>query len=185
MRRIPWRRFRGYVCGGVAGSVACCLIGCGAPARYTRGRSLSDAPKRRVTVPRRWDYRKSYSIPGRRLSAAAGRYIGIPYRFGGMSRRGTDCSGLVCMIYQEVCRAKLPHSTRKQRALGRKVSLSKAKSGDLVFFRSGAFGRVNHVGVYLSGRKFIHASRKKGVIYSNLDGAYYKEHFVEARRIFR
>ncbi|MBN1575066.1 MAG: C40 family peptidase [Chitinispirillaceae bacterium] len=185
MKRIPRQQFRRFVRAGIAAGVACCFIGCGAPIRYTRNGSLPGASKQRLTVPRTWDYRKTYSIPGDRLAAVAARYIGIRYRYGGMSRRGTDCSGLVCMIYREVCHAKLPRTTGKQRAIGRKVSLPQAKSGDLVFFRGGVFGRVSHVGIYLSGRKFIHASRKRGVIYSNLDDAYYKEHFVEARRIFR
>ncbi len=186
MIRIPqqwqWRLPGGIIITAVL--LGC--IGCSSSVRYTRtGSSTGAASSSRYTVPGNWDYRKQYAIPGDRLAAAAARYLGIPYRYGGMSRRGTDCSGLVCMIYRDVSRAKLPHSTGKQRALGRAVSLQQAKSGDLVFFRGGAFGRVNHVGIYLAGRKFIHASTKRGVMYGDLNDAYYKTHFVEVRRIFR
>jgi cell wall-associated NlpC family hydrolase len=169
-------------CIGAAGIILCC-IGCTSSVRYTRGSSAGPSA-RSFTVPRNWDYRKTYTVPGDRLFSAAVRYLGIPYRYGGMSRNSTDCSGLVCMIYRDVSRVKLPHSTGKLRALGRKVSLPQARAGDLVFFRGGPFGRVNHVGVYLSGTRFIHASTKLGVVYSSLDDIYYKEHFVELRRIF-
>jgi cell wall-associated NlpC family hydrolase len=165
--------------GLIAGSV-----GCASAVRYTREAGAADR-RPGFAVPRNWDYRKTYAVPPDRLAETAKHYLGIPYRFGGMSRRGTDCSGLVCMIYREVSHAKLPRSTGKLRKIGRVISLQQAKSGDLVFFRGGAFGRINHVGLYLSGRKFIHASTKLGVAYGSLDDAYYREHFVEARRIFK
>ncbi len=159
-------------------------LGCAPSVRYTRGNQEASRANS-YYVPADWDYRKSYTIPAERLSATAQRYIGIPYRYGRMSRKGTDCSGLVCMIYYDVGRVKLPHSTRKLRLMGRKIPLQQAKAGDLLFFRRGLFGMVNHVGVYISGKKFIHATTKAGVIYSNLDDTYYKKHFVELRRIFR
>ena len=166
----------------IAGVIIWCA-GCTSSVRYTRGKAqVSSAGT--YYVPRNWDYRKGYTVPGGRLSSVAARYLGIPYRYGGMSRKGTDCSGLVCMIYREVNHAKLPHSTKRLRALGRKISLRQARAGDLIFFSRGPFGRVNHVGIYLSGKQFIHASTKLGVIYSDLDDGYYKERFVELRRIF-
>jgi probable lipoprotein NlpC len=136
-------------------------------------------------VPRNWDYRKNYTLPKDRVAKVAASYLGTRYRYGGMKRSGTDCSGFVCMVYRDVCHAKLPHSSAKQHALGRKVALHEAQCGDLVFFRGGIFNRINHVGIVISGKKFIHASSRNGVIYSSLDDAYYRQHFVEARRIFK
>ena len=165
------------------------LLACTPSVRYTRNgggnfaTARSEMPRRKV--PAGWDYRKSYSVPRDRLERIAQGYLGIPYRFGGMSRRGTDCSGLVCMIYRDVAYVKLPHSTGKLRVLGRKVPAREARSGDLVFFRRGAFGRVGHVGIYLRAGRFVHASTKKGVMYSSLADGYYKRNFVEMRRLFK
>ncbi len=176
----------------LTGMVAVVLgSGCLTPSvRYTRSGSsgskragASARTSRKVTSG--WDYRKNYSVPGSRLEQVARSYLGTPYRYGGMSRRSTDCSGYVCMVYREVSHVKLPHSTAKLRSMGRKVARSGAKTGDLVFFRRGAFGRVGHVGIYLHDDIFIHASTKHGVVCSSLDDGYYKRNFVELRRLFK
>lgn len=170
----------------VAGAVAAAFLsaGCTSTVRYTRGSKQSIETPRRSTTKQKQEYRK-YSPPsGDRLAEVAARYIGIPYRYGGMSRRGTDCSGLVCLVFREANDAKLPHSTKMLRELGRRVSVKNATSGDLVFFRRRIYGRVNHVGIYLADGTFIHASRKRGVVYSKLDEAYYRKHFAEIRRVF-
>lgn len=166
-----------------AGVVLCC-IGCAPSVRYTRGGGATQQPGS-MKVPRDWDYRTTYALPKDRVAKVAESYLGTRYRYGGMKRSGTDCSGLVCMVYWEVCRAKMPRSSGKQFAIGKKISLHEAKCGDLVFFRGGIFNRINHVGIFISGKQFIHASSKRGVIYSNLDDAYYKQRFVEMRRIFK
>lgn len=64
------------------------------------------------------------------------------------------------------------------------VSLRNARAGDLVFFKGGLFKTVNHVGIYLGNNKFVHAATKKGVSFATLDQTYYKERFVDVRRIF-
>lgn len=184
---IGWQRRKAKV---LQAGIGCALlavtfIGClSSSVRYTRSSNLVQGVPKKKVVPANWDYRKNYKVPSNRLSQIANKYLGIPYRYGGMSRKGIDCSGLVCLIYREVNRAKLPHSTRKLRTLGKKVSKQHARSGDLVFFRRGSFGRVNHVGIFLGGETFIHASTKRGVIYSKLSATYYKRHFVEIRRVF-
>ena len=166
-----------------------CLTGCLTPSvRYTRAgpsgkKSAAAGTSRKGAFSR--DYRKQYTVPATRLEQIARGYLGTPYRYGGMSRRGTDCSGLVCMVYRDVSHVKLPHSTRRLRPMGRKVGVSQARTGDLVFFRRGAFGRVGHVGLYLRDGIFIHASTKHGVICSSLDDGYYKRNFVELRRLFK
>lgn len=152
--------------------------------RFSRN-GASGANVRQKVVPSNWDYRKEYAVPADKVARVAAGYLGIKYRWAGMSRSGTDCSGLICMIYYDVARARLPHSSRRQRQLGRVVSLQQAKSGDLVFFKGGVFGTVNHVGMYMGNKKFIHASTRRGVMYNSLDDDYYKKRFVDMRRIFR
>lgn len=168
-----------------SGILFCCsllilLVGCAPSIRYTRN---ADG-KVQYLVPRNWDYRKNYKVPQNRIESIASKYLGIPYRYGGMSRRGIDCSGLVCLVYKDVSGAKLPHSSRKLRRCSRLVSLSSAQAGDLVFFKGDFLGMITHVGIYLGNNRFIHASSKQGVMYSSLEQKYFKEHFAEVRRIF-
>jgi len=136
-------------------------------------------------VPADWDYRKYYSVPQQRLESVVETYIGTPYRFGGNTRNGIDCSGLVKEVFAQVSYARMPRTSSSLFKLGRMVSKTDAKAGDLVFFRSGLFNRVNHVGIYISDGKFVHASSSKGVIYSSLDGTWYRKHFAGIKRIFR
>lgn len=167
-----------------AGILLCC-IGCAPSVRCTGGGTMVATPARSYKVPRDWDYRTTYALPEERVAKAAASYLGTPYRWGGMKRSGADCSGFVCMVYRDVCRARMPHSSGKQHELSRKVSLHEAKCGDLVFFKGGLFKRINHVGIFISGKQFIHASTKRGVMYSNLDDAYYKARFVDVGRVFK
>ena len=159
------------------------FTGCSPSVRYTRN-SFSDSEKsQKMIVPGNWDYRKNYTVPENRLYDVINSFMGTPYRYGAMSRSGTDCSGFVCLVYNQVNHASLPHSTRKLKKLGKRTSLNSAKPGDLVFFR-GSLGYIDHVGIYLGNGRFAHASTRNGVIFSNLDDKYYSSHFAEIRRIF-
>jgi probable lipoprotein NlpC len=156
------------------------LVGCAPSIRYTR----SANGETHYFVPRDWDYRKNYKVPSDRLEAVVATYIGIPYRYAGMSRRGVDCSGFVCLVFKELNRTELPHSSRKMSNYGQEVALHLAKPGDLVFFRGGLFHSIDHVGIFLGDTRFVHASVHNGVMYSSLEEPYYKKRFAEIRRIF-
>ena len=106
---------------------------------------------------------------------------GTPYRLGGNSRRGIDCSAFVQIGYQEVFDRILPRTTLEQARQGRKVSLGQARKGDLVFFKTGR--TLRHVGIYLGNREFLHASTSRGVVISSLDTPYWRRAFWQARRI--
>jgi hypothetical protein len=161
------------------------FIGCAPSIRYVR-----DSSKPKITsdgkyiVPGNWDYRKNYKVPQSRLIQITSSWIGTPYRFAGFSRKGIDCSGFVCKVFAEMSHVKLPHQSRKLRAMGTPVSLRNARPGDLVFFKGGLFKTVNHVGIYMGNNRFVHAATKKGVSLSSLDQEYYKERFVDVRRLF-
>jgi NlpC/P60 family len=155
-------------------------IGCAPSIRYTR----SANGEVHLYVPRDWDYRKNYKVPQDRLTTIIQGWIGVRYKYAGMSRRGVDCSGFVCLVYKELNGTVLPHSSRKMHRLGKSVSISEARSGDLVFFKGGLFNTINHVGIYIVDNKFAHASSSRGVRYSSLDESYYKKRFAEIRRVF-
>ncbi len=156
------------------------LIGCAPSARYGGADDGTD----HYYVSSKWDYRTNYHIPEDRLRKIINSYIGVRYKDGGMSRNGFDCSGFVAVVFRELNRARLPRSTGKLKSLGKQVSPDDARVGDLVFFRGGVFGMINHVGIYLGNRTFAHSSSTRGVSYDKLDDDYYLEHFAMIRRIF-
>lgn len=104
-----------------------------------------------------------------------------PYRFGGTTLAGSDCSGLVMNFFKNRLAKTLPRSTAEQAKLGYKVTTPKA--GDLVFFKTGRSRSGLHVGIYYADGKFLHASTSKGVIYSSLKEDYWKKHYWMTRRV--
>ena len=114
------------------------------------------------------------------LYVESSQWLGVPYRIGGTSKRGVDCSGFTSAIYKTVYRKNLKRNSDDQRKKDcRKIKKRKLKEGDLVFFHNGKKKKVaTHVGIYLKDRKFIHASTSKGVIISNLDEEYWDKHWL-------
>ncbi len=106
---------------------------------------------------------------------------GVPYRNGGLSKRGVDCSGFVYLTFGTRLGIRLPRSTGGQASIGRNIRQSSLRPGDLVFFNTG--WKVRHVGIYLGGRKFIHASTSRGVMASSLDNRYWSQHYWKSERI--
>ena len=107
---------------------------------------------------------------------------GTPYRLGGVSKKGVDCSGFVYLAYLNIVGDKLPRTVNAQRILGKEVPRNQLKAGDLVFFKTGRTTR--HVGIYMSENRFLHASTKKGVKISNLNNVYWKSRYWFAKRIY-
>ena len=118
-----------------------------------------------------------------KLVKIARSFLGLPYRWGGMSeRRGVDCSGLVKILFGKL-HVQLPRSSRQQIQSGQEVSVDKLEMGDLVFFSSGG-ETPNHVGVYVGDHRFLHAEKKAGrVIITDLSQPWYVKHFLGARRV--
>jgi cell wall-associated NlpC family hydrolase len=116
-------------------------------------------------------------------------YIGTPYRYGGTSRKGMDCSGLLCTTFQAV-NITLPRPSYEQAEYGQEVRLRDVRPGDLVFFsEKKSSNRVSHAGMVtaVNGPEnvtFIHASTSRGVIEDNLYKEYYQKIFVKAVRPF-
>ena len=113
----------------------------------------------------------------------ARRHLGAPYQLGGADPRGFDCSGLTYYVYNRLG-LELPRSSAKQAKAGRRIRRNRLRAGDLVFFTTGRGREITHVGIYLGGRKFIHApGRGKTVTISELDSDYYSRHYHSARRV--
>lgn len=112
-------------------------------------------------------------------------WMGVPYQYGGNSRTGTDCSGLVMVVYDNVYNIKLARNSAKIMELNcRKINRNELKEGDLIFFTINKNkDRINHVGLYLKENKFVHSSSSKGVIISDLGEPYYQRYFYCAGRV--
>ena len=124
------------------------------------------------------------TVSGSEIVSLAQQYLGVPYVYGGSSPSGFDCSGFTMYIFAQVG-IKLPHGATSQLSYGASVSRSELQPGDLVFFQD--YGAVaSHVGIYIGGDQFIHASSSSGnsrcVTISSLTESYYANHYYTARR---
>ncbi|HKP94340.1 MAG TPA: NlpC/P60 family protein [Fibrobacteria bacterium] len=115
------------------------------------------------------------------LRKAAESYLGVPYRFGGQSRSGMDCSGFIRQVFADVHGLRLPRSSSGIYGMGRPVSRSELKPGDVVFFRR--LGFIDHSGIYMGRNYFIHSASSVGVAYSALNAPYFGAHYAGARRL--
>jgi len=108
-------------------------------------------------------------------------WIGTPYRFGGSSRKGIDCSAFTKELYSEVFNLDIKRSSRDIFSMVSPVGKDELKEGDLVFFKIHS-RRISHIGIYLGNNRFAHAS-SKGVAISSLDDAYYSRYFYKGGRL--
>jgi cell wall-associated NlpC family hydrolase len=119
----------------------------------------------------------------KRLRDSYIRWKGTRHRLGGTGSRGIDCSGFVKAVYKDVFNVDLPRTTKAQVKRGRPIPFKELQAGDLVFFRPPTYPR--HVGIYLGGSEFVHASKNKGVTLSRIDETYWGKYYWTARRIIQ
>jgi lipoprotein Spr len=108
-------------------------------------------------------------------------WIGKPYRFGGESKKGIDCSAFARELYSRVMGQYLPRNSRQQFKYVQTINKEELKTGDLVFFKIKTRD-ISHVGVYLSDNKFIQSS-KSGVNIASLENSYWKRYYYKAGRL--
>ena len=123
-----------------------------------------------------------------KVITTARSFIGTPYKYGGTTRSGMDCSGLLINSFR-VIDVPLPRSSEGQSKIGKEVKLKEVRPGDLVFFATGKKKKkVTHVGLVTDVKskdnvKFIHASSSLGVVETNIYAEYYQKRFRGARRV--
>lgn len=112
-------------------------------------------------------------------------WLGTPYRYGGKSKSGVDCSGFVLSIFRDVYNLELMRRSIDMAQNSRKIrDPGRLREGDLVFFRIRS-RNISHVGIYLGEGRFVHASSSRGVIINNLNESYYSERFAFGGRVLR
>ena len=120
------------------------------------------------------------------LYKEATTWLHVRHMDGGTSRNGTDCSFLVYSLYKTVYHKSIERNSAAMLSKScKRISQSKLKEGDLVFFSTGGKSKsyVNHVGIFLKDTKFLHSSTSKGVIVSDLDEDYYRKTWVCGGRV--
>ena len=129
------------------------------------------------------DYEGTYatSTLAEDIIAHSYSYLGTPYRYGGTSYSGIDCSGFTMKVFGAFG-ISLPHGATSQYYMCRGVTTEERAPGDLVFFATGGSG-IGHVGIYLGNGQFIHASTSSGVIISSLYESYYARTYLYAARL--
>ena len=156
--------------------LSCLLISCGST---KSARNSGDATEA-----------KYYEIPADKrlinIVNDALTYEGTRYKWGGTTRKGMDCSGLVYTAFQSE-QIALPRVSRNMALEGKSIKNRDVTIGDLLFFKTDHSKRINHVGLVVDIRPgavlFIHSTTSRGVIISSLDENYWKQAYIEARRI--
>jgi len=132
------------------------------------------------------DYSLGLSDRDNRILEEVSRHMGVPYKSGGSSKSGVDCSGFVRLIYRHIFNVDLPYVAASQSRLPifDDITFEELRTGDLIYFtRTPKKVRINHVGIYLKDGKFAHAIEKKGVIVSNLSERHWKTRVKKIKRI--
>lgn len=117
------------------------------------------------------------------LVEVAKTFLGVPYKFGGDTRSGLDCSALVKLVYEKATGVILPRVAAAQANLTTKIAKADLKPGDLVFFNTRK-AKYSHVGIYVGDDKFIHAPRTgANVRVESLEQSYWLKRFNGAHRV--
>lgn len=108
-------------------------------------------------------------------------WYGVPYRYGGTSKKGVDCSAFVNFFMSAVYGVTVPRNSKEQYSYAKRIKKKHLEEGDLIFFNTR--GGISHVGVYLANNKFVHASTSNGVVISDLDDDYFAKRYIASGRV--
>lgn len=172
----------GHLLRGTAWALCWALIACGGMTPAPRYAAPQGPDAVVAELERRQAARRGWRDPLRRV---VDTYIGVPYKWGGTTRRGMDCSALVRAVYREAYGIELPRTSKQMYRLGQGVSgTGRLRPGDLVFFKIDASGPgISHVGVYLGDGRFAHASSSRGGTIERLETPYFRNRYAGARRV--
>lgn len=168
----------GWVRGDMLKPVRTSEVVAAAP-RNSSPRAVASARRQRASNP---IVKSGSPVSTTALLDTAYSYQGTRYRWGGMSRSGFDCSGFVGYVYSQHG-VRLPRTSIEMSGVGQSVDRDSLKQGDLLFFKTRRGTRINHVGIYIGGGKFIHASSSAGRVLQDTLNGYYGRVLAGARRV--
>lgn len=152
--------------------IACTIASCSS-SRHTDlqavSKKVNKLPKREASIKQK-------------LETEYKKCKGVPYKYGGSTYKGFDCSGFVQSTYKKALNINLPRTTKQMIVKGNKVAKSQLKVGDLVFFKPTK--KYRHVGIFMGANMFIHTSSSKGVMKSSLKSPYWMKCYLMSRRLF-
>lgn len=153
--------------------------------RGDRGRGKRQGSDGRRTPPIIESFAKGLSDPlEKALVSEIEGWLGTPYQWGGHSKEGTDCSGMVMEVYNKVTGLKLPRVSREQSDYVASLSRGALQPGDLLFFSGDTtLSEVSHVGMYVGRGQMIHASVSRGVVVSDVNIDYWTKRLCNAGRV--
>lgn len=150
-----------------------------------------EKPREKVEKNNDEDFIKKYSAllgvnldgkTNKELIITVSEWLGVPYKYGGDTKSGTDCSGFVGQVFSKVYHVSTSRSASGLYEQAKKISRNELKDGDLVFFKINS-SKVGHVGIYLKDGYFIHATTRRGVMVNNLSETYYSKYYFASGRI--
>ena len=109
------------------------------------------------------------------------KWNNVPYKYGGTSLNGVDCSSLMQIVYRDAFSLKIPRTTKNQAKIGQKISKNSSREGDLIFFKTKY--KTRHSGIIIEDGKFMHTSTKYGVMISDMNNPYWKSRYWQTRRV--
>jgi len=109
-------------------------------------------------------------------------WYGTPYRYGGFTKEGIDCSGFAQAFMSSIYQVNVPRISAEQYNQTKRISRRELREGDLVFFKTSGTS-ISHVGIYLRNNKFVHASTTGGVMINDLNDDYYARRFAGSGRV--
>ena len=145
-----------------------------------KGEIVQETPTTNMVVP------ASVTGGAEELLTVSSTYLGVPYRYGGMSRKGMDCSGFVVLVHKEALGLSLPRTAHEIYSVATPVDNESLVPGNLVFF-SASGSRISHVGIYLGDGKFINAASggpRTGVVVSKLSEKSWSRTYVGGGSVF-
>lgn len=186
---LSFSKIRFYKKIAFLGITAISIISCGSSKKVVESNKTSSKSVARSENLRELDSNFDGKITGsvKDLLKDAEKYLGAPYKFGGNTSSGFDCSGFAVKVFQEN-NFTLPRRSSDQAEVGKSIDIKTVKPGDLLFFATSGGSRVSHVGIVHTIEndgevKFIHASTSKGVIISSLNEKYWNKAYLHAQRV--
>mgnify|MGYP000867840821 CR=1 FL=1 len=156
--------------------------------RSKGGSDMASVPVIERVTPLHFKYAILMDIPVEELNSCTclpfiEDWYGTPYRLGGNTKAGIDCSAFTLLFASTLYGLSLPRTSREQKEATQSISRDQLREGDLVFFATRKGRPISHVGVYLRNNKFVHASSSGGVMISDLDESYWRPRYAGAGRI--